>query len=1260
MKKKAAILFIFVLSLFTVYQISFAANITAGIVTGGIGTVTVKGATSTATLTLYKQGSSTSLQSKETSDGNAEFSGIEPGIYIIEATTADGDSSKSNPVKVKPGPVTISSTDGTDEITVSGGTPGATFTLYNPNIPGFVPKTIVADANGNAVFKNLPAGKGYQVSQTVNGAEGDLSTDKCTIRPSQVTVVITNEAGFSNNQGEITVTNTAVGNILSLYKSSGELAQPPVIVTSPSGYTFSGLSAGEYYVVQTQNGVQSLDSKKVTLSDQQIPVIKLKGDNPVKIVYSPDHLDYQEPGAIVVDNIDPERTISIADNPIPSDSLPGIYTLRYNAVDNNGNKADEVTRTVIIAPNAVTLEATNTDPATPTDAVGEIKVTDVVPGSTIYLYQDIGDDNDETNDILIRVPIQNATEGMVIYNIPVGNNYYIIQEYGTIRSLPSNRVNILDKTPPVLTLNGSKQIILVAGDTYTEQGASATDNIDSVGELHVVITGEVNTTKPGKYEITYSVIDKSDNGPVSVKRTVIVYPQAVIAIGSTADLGEVGVKNALTGTTLKLHNSDHTLYEDDDNNGDGAPDRADGLPYTLKAGETTYVFKNVRPGNYYVTQTFTMEDGEELESAISNVVDVIDVDRPYITLNGPEKLSFVWDEDKAPYFKGNVFKDPGATAKDYIDDDNALTERIETKLIRPNSTKPEKCDTKTKCDITFSEPGVYTIIYSVEAERGTKADNQMRTITVAPAKVDNLEAGTSKIITSDVYSHSGTIVQLYNTRGQLINSKNVVNSTSTTFENVPSGLGYYVTQTVNGVESAPSEPVNVSVYPDADMTKFIGLASFQFLGDNAIGIIDQVNNTITVTVPKGTDVTQLKASFTTIQENEVVKVNRVTQMSNISIQDFSTPVNYTVSLNGESKTYKVLVTEENDGLTIWPDALTHNISITDKEQAFTLAAAEQRLAIAEEKGINFIADDLSIHITLANIKESKIPSLKIKKVKNDSFVSDHDPNWSSYLTNLIEINWGESSDSFIQPLEVVLPNPDNQAFARLVRENGELYAIIQPSERKGKNLIGLATKPGVYALVDGLSEPKIDKQTEDRKNFYTIDSPISNTEVYYTIDDRQITFERSARNDSLSSYLFSGQLSNWKKYESTISGIQNDKLYAIVIKDQVISPVAAIEPSNVKERVGGTVSRNKVWSIRFNAKVDKRALFSNVIYITDENGVRVPTLLALSDDEKTIKITPAKAYEANKLYTLWIEKQIKESTFGKFLKQPIKMTFMTK
>lgn len=91
----------------------------------------------------------------------------------------------------------------------------------------------------------------------------------------------------------------------------------------------------------------------------------------------------------------------------------------------------------------------------------------------------------------------------------------------------SNTVNVTTATPadttaPVITLNGSSTINLQVGDTYTELGATATDNVDGDISANIVITGTVDTNTAGTYSRFYNVSDAAGNAATQVTRTIIV------------------------------------------------------------------------------------------------------------------------------------------------------------------------------------------------------------------------------------------------------------------------------------------------------------------------------------------------------------------------------------------------------------------------------------------------------------------------------------------------------------------------------------------------------------------------------------------------------------------------------------------------------------------------------------------------------------------------------------------------------------------
>jgi len=78
----------------------------------------------------------------------------------------------------------------------------------------------------------------------------------------------------------------------------------------------------------------------------------------------------------------------------------------------------------------------------------------------------------------------------------------------------------IDPNAPVITLNGNATLTIENGTTYSDQGASAIDDVD--GAVSVTTSGSVDTSKDGTYTITYSAVDSSGNKATDVTRTVTV------------------------------------------------------------------------------------------------------------------------------------------------------------------------------------------------------------------------------------------------------------------------------------------------------------------------------------------------------------------------------------------------------------------------------------------------------------------------------------------------------------------------------------------------------------------------------------------------------------------------------------------------------------------------------------------------------------------------------------------------------------------
>lgn len=128
----------------------------------------------------------------------------------------------------------------------------------------------------------------------------------------------------------------------------------------------------------------------------------------------------------------------------------------------------------------------------------------------------------------------------------------------------------LDNTIPILHLTGSSALTITLGSTYTDPGATVTDNSGGNITNSIVKTGTVNPNTVGTYTITYNATDDSGNAATSIVRTVTV--QRVISVEYLIIAGGAGGGydgGGGGGAGGYIHNSSFTVYTG---------------PYTIKVG----------------------------------------------------------------------------------------------------------------------------------------------------------------------------------------------------------------------------------------------------------------------------------------------------------------------------------------------------------------------------------------------------------------------------------------------------------------------------------------------------------------------------------------------------------------------------------------------------------------------------------------------------------------------------------------------------
>jgi hypothetical protein len=236
------------------------------------------------------------------------------------------------------------------------------------------------------------------------------------------------------------------------------------------------------YIATNASGTATTNSRTVNVVDTTPPQVTINGANPLTVEC---HDSFSDPGATALDAC--AGSLSVSTNGSVDPNFTGSYTVTYVATDPSGNSTTN-TRTVNVVdttPPQVTLNG-------PNPMIVECHGAFSDPGATA---QD-----------LCAGPLSVVTNVSVNPNLP---GSYTIQYVATDPSNNSTTntrsVNVVDTTPPQITLNGTNPMTIECHSGYAEPGATATDLC--VGSVAVQVSGAVLQDSPGMYIVTYTATD---------------------------------------------------------------------------------------------------------------------------------------------------------------------------------------------------------------------------------------------------------------------------------------------------------------------------------------------------------------------------------------------------------------------------------------------------------------------------------------------------------------------------------------------------------------------------------------------------------------------------------------------------------------------------------------------------------------------------------------------------------------------------------
>lgn len=90
-------------------------------------------------------------------------------------------------------------------------------------------------------------------------------------------------------------------------------------------------------------------------------------------------------------------------------------------------------------------------------------------------------------------------------------------------------VIVVDMSKPKIELIGGEEVKVLLGGTYVEYGYKVEDNYDKDIQDKVIVSGNVDTSKIGEYQIKYTVSDSSNNKSEVIRKVLVVEPDITLS-----------------------------------------------------------------------------------------------------------------------------------------------------------------------------------------------------------------------------------------------------------------------------------------------------------------------------------------------------------------------------------------------------------------------------------------------------------------------------------------------------------------------------------------------------------------------------------------------------------------------------------------------------------------------------------------------------------------------------------------------------------
>jgi len=304
--------------------------------------------------------------------------------------------------------------------------------------------------------------------------------------------------------------------------------------------TVNSQKAGLYtitYEVTDSAGLSARATRTVTVNAKPAappkptaPKITIIGSNPI-ILHSTSSTPYKEQSAKAVDHDGTDISSLVKISGVVNRTVPGTYTITYSITSPKSGLASTTTRNVrIVSPTEKRDPRAKYGLSGQAKAGGKITHTGIVSNALGFIDLNVSsiDKNMTISVQLVDTATKKAAltdkfsaAGTKQYKIDQGKYELVVtvdqangnSKYTINLTMPETAVTLIfdqAEVPlvglPQIAPIGSNPIILhIGGTPYREQGARAADYLGNDISSSVIITGAPDTSKAGKYTITYTV-----------------------------------------------------------------------------------------------------------------------------------------------------------------------------------------------------------------------------------------------------------------------------------------------------------------------------------------------------------------------------------------------------------------------------------------------------------------------------------------------------------------------------------------------------------------------------------------------------------------------------------------------------------------------------------------------------------------------------------------------------------------------------------